>query len=229
MSDIPYTLLDSFSGTARLFPLPNLVLFPHAVVPLHIFEPRYRQLMEDALGDDRLMAMALLRPGWETDYYKTPPIYPVVCLGAIAAEQRLADGRFNLLLHGLRRARVVQEPPTDRLYRTASVELLQDLPPEGPHAEGPLRDQLAERLRVWYAGRADVLAQLGQLLEKGLSLGVLCDLFSFALPLQPTLKQELLEEVRVEARVRRLLAVLEGAAPGPGAAGRAFPPDFSPN
>ena len=63
---------DEFAGTARLFPLPNLVLFPHVVQPLHIFEPRYRQLMADALADDRLIAMALLRPGWEEDYHRKP-------------------------------------------------------------------------------------------------------------------------------------------------------------
>ena len=105
MSDDP-TSLGDFSGRARLFPLPNLVLFPSVVQPLHIFEPRYRQLMEDALKDDRLIAMALLQPGWEDDYYKNPPIYPVVCLGRVHKEERLPDGRWNLLLHGLARARV---------------------------------------------------------------------------------------------------------------------------
>src|SRR5262245_52740264 len=94
-----------FAGTARLFPLPNLVLFPNVAQPLHIFEPRYRQLMADALADDRLITMALLRPGWEQDYHKSPPLYPVACVGRIAQEQRLPDGRFNLLLQGLCRAR----------------------------------------------------------------------------------------------------------------------------
>src|SRR5437588_601321 len=103
--------LDDFTGTARLFPLPNLVLFPSVIQPLHIFEPRYRALMGDALADDRLMALALLRPGWEEDYHKAPTIYPVVCLGRIFQEERLADGRYNLLLHGLSPARAPPARP----------------------------------------------------------------------------------------------------------------------
>ena len=72
---------EGFSGRVRLFPLPNLVLFPHVMQPLHIFEPRYRHLLEDALADDRLITMAALKPGWETDYEGRPPLYPVACLG----------------------------------------------------------------------------------------------------------------------------------------------------
>src|SRR4051812_12320348 len=92
---------DDFSGIVRLFPLPNLVLFPHVAQPLHIFEPRYCALMADALDDDRLIAMALLRPGWEDDYHKQPPIHDMVCLGRIQQEMRLEDGRYNFLLQGL--------------------------------------------------------------------------------------------------------------------------------
>ena len=68
---------DTFSGVARLFPLPNLVLYPHVMQPLHIFEDRYREMLEDALAGDRLIAMALLEPGWETDYESRPPIAPL--------------------------------------------------------------------------------------------------------------------------------------------------------
>src|SRR3954470_6986505 len=90
--------LSGFGGTVRLFPLPNLVLFPHVIQPLHVFEPRYRQLMADALADDRLMALALPRPGEEEDYHKRPPIHRVVCVGQIDQEDKLPDGRYNLLL-----------------------------------------------------------------------------------------------------------------------------------
>src|SRR5712691_309361 len=103
------TGLSGFGGTVRLFPLPNLVLFPHVVQPLHVFEPRYRDLTTDALDGDNLVAMALLKPDWESDQGDRPPIHPVVCLGRIVANQRLDDGRFLLLLRGLSRARVVQE------------------------------------------------------------------------------------------------------------------------
>src|SRR5262249_36873339 len=132
------TSLGDFSGTARLFPLPNLVLFPYVIQPLHIFEPRYRRLMADALADDRLMAMALLKPGWEGDYHKRPAIHPVVCLGKIFKEERLADGRYNLLLHGLARARVLEELPAEKPYRSARVELLADVPVHAARTEQEL-------------------------------------------------------------------------------------------
>src|SRR6516165_7292581 len=101
--------LSDFAGTARLFPLPNLVLFPHVMQPLHIFEPRFRQMTTDALAGDRLIAMVLLRPGWEGDYEGRPAIYPVGCLGKVVAEQKLEDGRFNILLRGLSRIHVAEE------------------------------------------------------------------------------------------------------------------------
>src|SRR5207253_4170439 len=93
--------LANFAGVARLFPLPNLVLFPHVVQPLHVFEPRYREMTTDALAGDRLIATALLHPDWEAVYEGHPPIHPVACLGRIVADQRLDDGRFLLLLRGL--------------------------------------------------------------------------------------------------------------------------------
>src|ERR1700692_4837672 len=101
--------LSGFAGTVRLFPLPNLVLFPHVMQPLHIFEPRYRQMAADALAGDRLIAPVLLQTGWEADYEGRPAIYSMACLGRIVAEQRLDDGRFNLLLRGICRARLSKE------------------------------------------------------------------------------------------------------------------------
>src|SRR5688572_13598633 len=104
-------LPEDFSGRARLFPLPNLVLFPHVMQPLHIFEPRYRELLEDALAGDMIIAMALLMPGWQPQYDEQPPISPVVCLGRVMTHVRQDDGRYNILLVGARRARVRQEVP----------------------------------------------------------------------------------------------------------------------
>jgi len=90
--------LAGFDGSARLFPLPNLVLFPHVMQPLHIFEPRYQHMTRDALDGDHLIALVLLQSGWETNYDGAPPIHDVACLGKIVAENSLEDGRFNILL-----------------------------------------------------------------------------------------------------------------------------------
>jgi Lon protease-like protein len=219
-----------FSGVVRLFPLPNLVLFPSVIQPLHIFEPRYRRMMADALADDRLLAMALLRPGWEEDYHQAPPIHPVVCVGRVFQEERLPDGRYNLLLHGRARAHVIEEIAGDRPYRSGRVRLVEEV--SAPAAAEPdLRRRLGEQMRRWFAGQSAALAQLRQLLASTLALGALCDVFAFALPVGVELKQELLEEARAEERVRRLLAHLQSGAPPPvpRAEERSFPPDFSAN
>src|SRR5207244_3679223 len=108
----------------------------------HVFEPRYRQMMADALGDDRLLSMALLRPGWEQGYHERPAVHPMVCVGRITREERLADGRYNLLLQGLCRARILEELSSERLYRIARVELCQDRPVPSPGLEKALRRDL---------------------------------------------------------------------------------------
>jgi uncharacterized protein len=227
--------LGNFGGTARLFPLPNLVLFPHVVQPLHVFEPRYRQMTADALDDDRLIALVLLRPGWEEDYHKRPPVHAVACLGRVFQEQRLADGRYNLLLQGLARARVVEEVSSPKLYRVARVELLADAEPPDGGVRRDLRGRLGEGMAGWFTADPKARGQLQRLLESELTLGALADILAFALPLESEVKQHLLEEADVTRRVQRLLGLLETCAPPAAAAEeearppRKFPPDFSAN
>jgi Lon protease-like protein len=224
MNDDQEALLQ-FSGVARLFPLPNLVLFPHVVQPLHVFEPRYRQLMADALGHDRLITLALLRPGWEEDYDGRPELHPVACLGRVVADQKLPDGRYNLLLRGLARVRLVEELDSDRLYRTARVEMLCDsgVPPAAEAVT--LRQRLSEVVLPRFAKTAPARDQLRELFSGETPLGALCDILGFALPLPLERKQALLEETAVRGRADLLLECL-GPAP---AAERRFPPDFSVN
>src|SRR5215471_1628130 len=113
---------QTFSGVVRLFPLPNLVLYPHVMQPLHIFEERYREMLEDALAGDRLIAMAMLEPGYEEDYDSRPPIAEYACLGKVVAHRRLSDGRYNVLLLGVGRVRIVRELEPLRSFRSAKVE-----------------------------------------------------------------------------------------------------------
>jgi Lon protease-like protein len=225
------SLPNDFRGSVRLFPLPNLVLFPYVVQPLHIFEPRYRQLMADALEDDQLITMATLKPGWESDYEKSPAVYPVVCIGRILKEESLPDGRYNLLLHGLSRARIVEEIATGKLYRTARVETLEDQPIVSPAVEQELRRKLGKYLNAWFASQAVALAQLRKLLENNLALGALCDIFSFSLNMDVEWKQRQLEQLDVEQRAHRLLEYLGPRLPTKLAneAPRRFPPEFSSN
>src|SRR5438445_690172 len=134
--------LAGFTGNARLFPLPNLVLFPHVVQPLHIFEPRYRQMTAEALEGDRLIGMTLLQSGWEADYAGNPPIHAIGCLGTIVAEQRLDDGGFNILLRGVSRFYVEREVGHTKLYRLARVSLLDDESAPGPERARKFRRRL---------------------------------------------------------------------------------------
>jgi Lon protease-like protein len=223
--------LGNFTGTARLFPLPNLVVFPQVVQPLHIFEPRYRQMTVDAVSGDRLIAMALLKAGWESEYEGEPQIHPVVCLGRIIAEQRLPDGRFNLLLRGLCRGRVIEEVASDKLYRLAQVEVLSEGPPLSAQPAQVLRRQLAQAAPDWLPQQSPAYAHLQKLLQSDLPLGVFCDVLAFAVPLPVEAKQQLLEETRPEQRAQRLLSLLtKTASVAPqDTPSRGFPPDFSAN
>ena len=127
LAEANLSLPDNFTGVVRLFPLPNLVLFPGVIQPLHIFEPRYRKLMQDALAGDELIAMALLKPKWEANVLDTPAVHSTLCVGKIVTHARLKDGRYNLLILGARRAEIVREIPTEQPYRMAEVSVLEEV------------------------------------------------------------------------------------------------------
>ena len=224
-----YSPLSVFAGVARLFPLPNLVFFPQVVQPLHIFEPRYRQMTADALAGDRLIALVLPKSGWEVDYAGSPAVHSVACLGKIVADQALEGGLYNILLRGLSRVHILHEIPHGKSYRKAKVELLAEVPAQGAPDERRLRRKLARLVPRWFPDHPEVKTQFRKLLRSELSLGALCDIFSFALPLDTEFKQTLLEELEVEQRVGRLLEHLETKTPAPASADRQFPPEFSRN
>lgn len=223
--------LEQFTGTARLFPLPSVVLFPHVVQPLHIFEPRYRRMLEDALAGDRLIAMAVLRAGWEADYEGRPPVYPAACLGWVATHHRLADGTYNLLLLGVQRVRLLNEQDHTHPYRVAAVELVDDRLPPDQGIEKQWKQRLRRALfRVLPAlGQTD--EQLDCLLGSGLSLSALTDMVGYLLELPVEQKLALLAEPRVVHRAKRVLGYLRRLERRCCAAeqARPYPPLFSPN
>ena len=148
---MPQTLTIDFPQPIPLFPLPRCVLLPHASVPLHIFESRYRKMTCDALDSRGLIAMATLGHG-EPDDVGTPPIRPCVCVGYILQHHRLDDGRYNLLLHGICRAQIKAE--TDHSpYRTAYLQPIEpgntleiDLDDERQRMQGLFDDEHVGRL-----------------------------------------------------------------------------------
>ena len=133
-------ILRDFDGTARLFPLPSVVLFPDGFAPLHVFEERYLEMVKEAIPDDGLIATALLTPGYEQDYHGTPELHPVVCLGRILRPRSHPNGEIDLLLYGLARARIEEEIPSQP-FRRARVEVLEDVVEPGRH------EAVADRLR----------------------------------------------------------------------------------
>jgi Lon protease-like protein len=222
---------QTFSGVVRLFPLPNLVLYPHVMQPLHIFEERYREMLEDALAGDQLIAMAVLEPGWEDDYESRPPVAQYACLGKVIAHHRLEDGRYNLLLLGVQRVRILNELKPLRAFRQASVELIEDCYDFDSPAE---RKQLQERLLSAFREHLPCSCELPEELENMLSakmpLGLLTDLAAYALPLENCVKQQLLSESSVRRRAEILLAETANlTSVAKASSALAFPPSFSEN
>ena len=104
-----------------LFPLGGAILFPRSHLPLHIFEPRYREMVADVAQSHGLIGMVMLKGDWERDYYANPDVYEVGCAGRITTLARLPDGRYNLILDGVSEFRVVREV-REKAYRTAHVQ-----------------------------------------------------------------------------------------------------------
>jgi uncharacterized protein len=223
---------DTFSGVARLFPLPNLVMYPHVMQPLHIFEGRYREMLEDAISTDRLIAMALLEPGWETDYESRPPVARYACLGKIVTHHRLADGRYNLLLMGIGRIRIVEEMPPLRSFRQAKVELLHEAFVDcSAHRIDELQRELMSAFEKQMPCGCQAPEQLREMFAQHLPLSMMTDLAAYALPFDLQLKQKLLAEPCVDVRAELLLEQLN-QQPSPelaGIGGAGFPPPFSVN
>jgi uncharacterized protein len=230
--DVSFTV-ENFSGKVRLFPLPNLVLFPHVMQPVHIFEPRYRDMLEDALAGDRLVTMALLAPGWENNYEGRPPLYPIACLGRITSYFRLADGTYNVLLLGLRRVKLLYELKSKHRFREAQVEIHEDIyPPQEIEEYDLLHSQLRKAFMQILPFLPEAQEQLDQLIDTDVSLGMLTDIISYMLDIDLGKKQLLLTEMDVYHRTELLLKYLSAATEeleDDSSGVISFPPLFSAN
>lgn len=199
-----------FSGRAALFPLPNSTLFPNVMLPLHIFEPRYRCMVEDALRQDQFLAIALLKDGWEPHHdSKDCPIHETVCLGSIVADEQLDDGRYYLLLQGMHRARLITEEQTDLPYRVGQFELIGDVYPGTPVID---RERRQEELVSWFRQifpKLNIDSALLHALEGHVPLGELCDVMAHSMRLAPEDAQRLLEQSDVDQRSDLILDLLK--------------------
>ncbi|HLM43285.1 MAG TPA: LON peptidase substrate-binding domain-containing protein [Myxococcaceae bacterium] len=192
--------IERTTQALKVFPLPSAVLFPHAALPLHIFEPRYRDLVRDALAGDKVMALAQLEPGWESQYGERPPLQPMLCAGLIIWHEELPDGRYNILLQGVARARLLAELSSDKLYREVRVQVLPDNDYQGPEEER-LRQavfELAGRVPASFA--ENLLPVVAR--SRG---GALADVVAAAVVPEPERRQVLLCELDVKARLKAVL------------------------
>jgi Lon protease-like protein len=190
------------------------VLFPGAILPLHIFEPRYQRMTADALDSNGWIAMALLCPGWEKSYYERPAIEPVVCIGRIVAHERLSDGKYNFLLQGQWRAKVVDETLADasppyRLARAVPMD----------HGDAMEIDLTSLRHRLLQLFTDGPLAdgglgrQFARLLASPMPTEHVADLIAFNCLEDVHLKQSLLADGDAGARIGRLVAALAEQRP----------------
>jgi len=159
-----------------LFPLPDLILFPGVLLPLHIFEPRYRQMIEDLLDGNGNLVMGTVLEEQPSGTKKNPEVEPVAGMGQVENYQQMPDGRFLILLRGLSRVRI-EEVPSDRLYRKVAVKPVKETEPESGEEETALREALMKAI--------DSRSEHDLELPDGLPVGQLADLLLILLKLPP--------------------------------------------
>jgi Lon protease-like protein len=193
-----------------IFPLPDVVFFPDTVLPLHVFEPRYRRMIADCLAGERRLAVTMLRPGWERDYHGRPPVHAVAGAGEIVQAEALADGRYNILLDGQMRIRIEEELATDTPYRLVRARRLTDVLPADSGAA--LGDRL-RTLRAAYAKLLDALGQahadvVGRLTVAGATPGAVIDRIVSAVVPDAEVRQRILEAEDIAERLDLALTAL---------------------
>lgn len=188
-----------------VFPLPNVVLFPKTYLPLHIFEPRYRDMVSDAASSGQCIGMALLKEGWEPDYYGHPPVFPMGCVGRLVSVQPLADGRSNILLQGLERFEIESEWH-DKPYREATIAVR----PRGAATALDLavRQRLCTLLESYLRSHDD-MPTWQEFFHKEVSDEIFVNTLSTYLECTPLEKQFLLEADSLHQQARRLSDLIE--------------------
>lgn len=213
MFEIPTTAeLESACDAMPLFPLPGAVFLPHTLLPLHVFEARYRALIEDTLAAEGYLAIPRLRPGWEKTYDGSPPIFEVAGFGKIIRHQPLPDGRSNVLILGLGRMLIKGELPTDTDYRIGYGGLLKDSVPLGG---SPALAAQAARLRVMagqaLASKPKTAERVVRLMEHSPEpIPFINGMAHIVLP-DVEARQSFLELDTVDARIETLEGVLAGS------------------
>ncbi len=184
------------AGRLKVFPLPSAVLLPGGIMPLHVFEPRYKAMLKDAMDSDSVFAMAQVVPGQEDQLSGHPDLDPMLCAGVISVHEHLDDGRANLVLVGVCRARIIKEWPQAHAYREVMAEALPDAPYDGEE-EAQLRTAIFELM-------ARVPNEVGQRIAQvttGARGGALADILVGSLVADPERRFEVLSQLDVPSRL----------------------------
>lgn len=184
-----------------VFPLPNVVLFPRAILALHVFEPRYRLMMEETLQGDQTICMVLLKPGWEGNYYGSPEVHEIGCVGRIAEHKLLPDGRYNIALHGEYKV-AFESFDRNEPYRIARVRRVEE---DDSWSRAPVAlEQARELLELFqHAGAARATGlDLAAVFGPHMGADAILNTIAMHLNVDPGEKQRLLEMESVELRYR---------------------------
>ena len=196
-----------------IFPLPNLILFPRVELPLYIFEPRYRKMLEDTLAGNKFIAISLLRKGWESKE-EPYPSHDVVGVGLVKAVVQNSDGTFHVLLKGMERAQIVRYVQMEP-YRVARIRRIPDRvrnPKELESLGRTLRNLFIQKLRM-ASENPDLRLSLPRELADPI---VLSHFASFTANVDPYLKQDIFETTNVNCRMKHLISILREEIYPPG-------------
>jgi hypothetical protein len=193
---------EPLPATVPIFPLPDVTLLPNSTQPFHIFEPRYRAMVADALAGDSVIGMVVLQPGHEADYRGRPPVYAIGCAGVIVTAERLPDGRYDIVLRGLTKFTILHEDGS-KPYRLADVEELVEAVTDRDLLTSR-RQQLEAAVRAAFPRAPTPRADLSD--EE------VIDGLSIALPMAPAQRLELLQADGPLERAAILVRVIRGGA-----------------
>lgn len=203
-------LPNDFDGQVRLFPLPGLVLFPHAMQPLHLFEPRYVEMLHESLASDQLITMATLLDPFSTPGNGDPPVSRTVCIGKIVSHAEVGGDRHNVLLIGVRRAKIRRELETVRPFRSAQVDLIDDFyVPAAASKRKELKRRLLTSFGKIIPAKAGSQQSLHDLMAGQMGVGPITDIIAYTLPFAPEDKLKLLEMSDVDARAEQLIRLID--------------------
>ncbi|MCH8029338.1 MAG: LON peptidase substrate-binding domain-containing protein [Candidatus Dadabacteria bacterium] len=197
--------LEDFSGVIPLFPLSTVVFFPHTLLPLHIFEPRYREMVNDVIDNEKIIGMVLLKPGWEKDYAGNPEIFDVAGMGRIINVEPAKDGRMNIVLYGLKRVRIV-DIVKEHPYRSAKVEIMDN---EHTRNDKQYSKRLDELVASWNKLLGKEYESKRIRLQRDFGLEQAVDFIASSEISNVFEKQDILEEKSLHKRAEKVISYLE--------------------